>query len=77
MLIFSFYFNKSNETSTLLLLSKETHYIQLFFVNYYKILVLKAQNMVALAFQPYAESEKQNKLFHHLKTEVTPEGFLL
>lgn len=31
--------------------------------------------MVALTFQPYAENENQNKLFHHLKTEVTPEGF--
>lgn len=33
--------------------------------------------MVALTFQPYAESENQTKLFHHLKTEVTPEGFFL
>jgi len=30
---------------------------------------------VPLSFQPYAESEKQNKLFHQLKREVTSEGF--
>lgn len=31
--------------------------------------------MGPLSFQPYAESENQNNLFHHLKREVTPEGF--
>lgn len=31
--------------------------------------------MVPLSFQPYAESEKQNNLFHQLKREVTFEGF--
>lgn len=31
--------------------------------------------MAALTFQPYAENENQTKLFHHLKTQVTPEGF--
>lgn len=31
--------------------------------------------MVPLSFQPYAESENQNNLFHQLKREVTSEGF--
>lgn len=31
--------------------------------------------MVPLSFQPYAESKKQNNLFHQLKREVTSEGF--
>lgn len=57
-------------------LSKVIYYIQ-FFVNYYKILTPKAQNIVALTFQSYAESEKQNKPFHIWKQKSLLKAFVM